>query len=221
MKRIISYLPVLVVLFLLAMNNVYGEVSFGLKGGISVMNMVGEESSGENNESITGFSFGVFLTSETQEGFAFQPELLLVSKGTKADYSPYFIAVEKDRITYLEIPLLTKYIIPAGGGIGISLFAGGSLGLLLGATYELTGIDAYYIADLLGISTTGTYEDLGVDMNSIEFSLVFGFDVGFELPQGMLIIDLRYDLGLTSAYDTNLTDSVKNRGIIIMAGYSF
>ena len=200
----------------------FGDIiaEYGLKGGLSIMKI--KSSDTQDSDSIVKPCFGAYLTVNYENGFAIQPELLLLMKGGKTDYSTYgILAVEEDVYTYLEVPVLAKYRLNSNDNIGLSIFAGPSIGMLLGTHYKLTGYDADYLAYLLGINTEGTAKDLGIDTNTFEFSLQFGTGMDFEIRSGTLTVDARYCIGLTNVIDTNPEVGNKNNGFIIMAGYTF
>ena len=91
----------------------------------------------EDAEMQLGFAVGGFVTYSINEIFAIQPELLYTMKGAKGTCEWDGLCEEwKDKLTYLEIPVLAKFTIPTEGKIAPNLFIGPALGILLSAKYE-------------------------------------------------------------------------------------
>jgi len=224
-RRTIGVIAIFIIVFV-GSSIAFADINYGIKGGISIMKISASTSSGNSatisSESLVGFVGGIYGYSNIANNSIIQGELLYVTKGSKTDYSSLGIdTIENDRIMYLEIPILIKYIFVKSSNYNISLYAGPSLSLFLNMVYQLTGTDADYLASTLGVPTNGTYKDLGLEMHNFDFNLCFGFDAGYELSRGKLKIDLRYDLGLTDIYKSDTDITYTNRGFLIMAGYEF
>jgi len=221
MKRSIITITLMVIILIVISSYSFADAKtdYGLKGGISIMKI--KSSDTEDSDSIVEPCFGVYLSVNYDNGFAIQPELLLTMKGGKTDYSPYYLAIEDDVYTYMELPILAKYNVDVSDSIKFSIFAGPSAGILLGTHYKLTGYDADYLAGQLGVTTEGSAEDLGINTNSFEFSLQFGLGMIYKLMAGAINFDVRYCVGLTNVIKSTLNYDNKNNGLIIMVGYSF
>ena len=222
MKTNILKIALTVIIIIMISSYSFADINtnYGLKSGISIMKI--KSSDTKDSDSIVKPCFGVYLSINYEGGFAIQPELLLTMKGGKTDYSSYgIIAIEEDVYTYLELPLLAKYNINAGNSVRFSVFAGPSIGMLLGTHYKLTGLDADYLAGLLGVSTEGSAKDLGINTNPFEFSLQFGIGTSYKLMTGEINLDVRYCIGLTNVIKSTLDYDNKNSGMVVMIGYTF
>ena len=195
------------------------DISWGVKAGASIANIHGDDWG--DSDSLIGLVGGLFVQVPVVEGFSVQPELLLSMKGSKADYRPFYLATEKDSLVYLEAPVLAKGTFPAGDRVGVSLFGGPSFGLLVSATYKLTGPEADLLAADLGIPTEGNLEDVGAEMADFELGLVLGGGLEYRLARGSLVFDLRYTLGLTNVMDMQPAIDAKNGVFAVMTGYTF
>jgi len=141
----------------------------------------------------TGFTLGGFF-NYTMGNILLQPEILFSQKGYEFNTS---FSNQTVNITYLEIPVLAKISLPFSG-LNPSLLIGPALGIKLSATLERNGQSS----DLEGLK-------------SMDLGIIFGIDG--KLGNLPMILDIRYNLGLTSIVDGG---SLKNRVFSIMIGYT-
>lgn len=119
MKKILT----LAAFTVLGFNSVQAQkVNFGLKGGINIANVIGDNSS--NFDAVTAFHFGAMAEIPLTEKFSFQPEVLFSGQGT---------SINKDiaELNYINVPLMAKYYVTKG----FSLEAGPQIGFLAKAKY--------------------------------------------------------------------------------------
>ena len=119
---------------------------------------------------------------------------------------------KKWKLDYIEIPVLLKLSFPTEGAINPSIFADPAL--------------SFAVSSNLGLEMMGVSEDfdIGSLVSSTEFGLVFGGGLDIDLsPSNYVVIDARYELGLSDWTDEPLIDvfTVKNGGIQFMAGIGF
>jgi hypothetical protein len=175
--------------------------SLGLKAGI---NMSGFDD--EKSKSLLGFVGGAFLTYGLTDWLTIQPELLLSGKGgTLVDEAQGYNPVEFNfRLTYVEIPLLTKLHVVRSSQFRPSAIVGPFV--------------SYYTQNL----------------RQIDFGVVFGAAFSLEFEASSLIFDVRYTLGLRKVASilTTLTDvlgnvvyqnnrEVKTKALSVTLGYAF
>lgn len=181
-----------------------GVSNYGVKVGMNLATAIGDDTDidGADKGFRTGMAFGGFVTYSINDEFAVQPELLYSMKG--ATYE----AKEGDgeitnKLDYLQIPILAKYQVQ-----NFNFFAGPALAFNLTAESE--------------VEVNGNSEDIDWDdVAAMEFGLIFGAGVDFPLTKGAITIDARYDLGLTSADDSDAEADIKNGVISVLLGYSF
>jgi len=195
-----------------------GVMVKGVKFGANFSNFHGEAVNppddtdgdfGWNNK--IGFCAGGFLTLKAGEILAFQPEVLITTKGAQDEeefQGQKFSA--KITLTYLEIPLLAKIIVPAQGSVKPNLFVGPALALKLNGKSKVT------------TPTLSREEDVE-NLKSSEFSLVAGAGLDFALPGGgiFLMLEGRYVLGLTSIDDSAAEADIKNKAFSFLLGVGF
>lgn len=190
-----------------------GITGKGVKLGMNLSTFTGDDADleGVDKKMRIGFAIGGFITYEINEMFALQPELYYSTQGAKYE------ADEVDgalifRYNYIQVPILAKFNLSMESNIKPHIFLGPSLGLNLSAKYEYTD-ELGDAAEAMGIDKKGDVEDV----KSTDFGLVFGGGI----TVGPAVIDIRYNLGLTTVDDSVNEDDFKNSTISIMVGYSF
>ncbi len=237
----------LVTMFTLSSTSVYaqGLTGIGLKAGLNLANAYGDEVEpvlafaaltgfGMSDEEAAalaydidvstkmriGAAFGAFLEFSINDKFAIQPELLYTMKGVKGEFegedpdSGETVKVKGTiKLSYLEIPVLVRLSIPTEGKIKPSFLIGPALAFEISAEQE-------------GEAKGETIDESGsedTDVKGVDFGLVFGAGVAYELEKGKLMFDARYTLGLTSVPDIEGAGDInaKNSVISITVGYCF
>ncbi len=225
------------------------KISLGVKGGLNLTMPGGDELSGRLEDvgwaledydtttedfisfnaielskmsSMTAFLFGGFVNIQINDNFALQPELLYIRKGAQQDLEVNttilgFVPTDlsgtlKWKLDYIEIPLLLKVMIPTEGALKPSFFAGPAI--------------SFVVSSNLGLELVGVSEDVDIGslVKSTDFGLVFGGCLDIDLsPKNFIVIDARYELGLTDWTDEPILDLVtlKNGGVQFMAGIGF
>lgn len=213
------------------------DVSFGVRGGLTLYSVETDISGGffnvsETSDTKIGFAFGVFAEIPFTNIFSFQPELLFVQKGgsddgdffADDDFFDEDLEDEGGKLTlnYLDIPLLARANIPLQAEFTPYVVAGPSIGYLLSAS--VNDIDDDEVKELF---------------KSLNFSFIIGAGAEF----GNLFFDLRYDIGSSNILDDSFLEdelngdddfgdffddflsgidfSQKTSGIILSAGYRF
>jgi len=204
------------ILVLFAAGSVSASVlDFGIKGGVNIANIHGEDS-GDEGDWKTGFAGGIFLDWGITPLFGIQPELLYIQDGSKA----YFL--EGDwylKFNYLQVPVLAMVDLPVGGPLIPVLYAGPYVSLLIDSKMTV-------VAD--GSSMTVGLKDYTM---SYDTGFVFGAALDFSLGPGKMTIEGRYNLGMKEIDDgiaagifdipdVEKTD-MKNESWMIMVGYAF
>lgn len=199
----------------LAGNATAGVLGFGIKGGINIANIYGDDSDGES-EWKNGFAGGVFFDWGITSLFAIQPEILYVQDGAKEN----FLDVDWNlKFNYIQVPVLAKVDLPVGGSLIPVLYAGPYVSLLLDS--KLTVEDE-------GNSVTVGLKDY---TRSYDAGLVFGAALDFSAGPGKMTIEGRYTLGMTEIDDgigtgiVGLEDiektDMKNKSWMVMLGFQF
>ena len=185
------------------------QTTIGVKGGINVADVsTNVVDVSDLVDSKTGFVGGGFVTLGLGSLFAVQPELLYSQKGFKAEEGGQSARLNTN---YLEIPVLLK--------------AQFKLAMLRPAVYAgpVVSFETTCNLDVLGVTSDCDDDDEGFDQRKkTDWGAVFGANLDFFLGPLTLILDGRYQLGLTNlADDPEGNDEVKTRVWQFMAGVGF
>lgn len=174
------------------------QFSVGLKGGPNFSKLDVNSSPVDNYKNRAGFHGGAFMLIKISK-IGIQPEVLFSKQGSNFSFngSDY-----KSNFDYINIPVMLKLYTVAG----INLQLGPQIGFLANA-----GGDA--------INSDGTPRESTKDLyKKSDLSAAFG--VGWDLPFG-LMIEGRYNLGLSKIQDNPDMDATKNQVIQVSLGYKF
>jgi outer membrane protein W len=195
-----------------------GSLSFGLKGGLDMFNITSVPEDWDAEKSFRyAAAGGIFMNYAFSPALSLQPELLLVMKGANGSAGEYDIAA---KYNYVEMPVLLKYAFRTGEKIRPSVFAGPAASFNVTSDFEIKAS---------GNSVTADFSDAS---NKFDFGLVAGTGLDFDLKQGTLSLDLRYQMGLVKlikggtvsvmGIDQEIAEEdARTYGIVMMLGYSF
>ncbi len=210
MKKSVIILLLLICIFTL---NAEMYMSFGLKGGISLNHMWGDDwdnqvtfNTGDNTFRL-GFSVGGFVSVNISNSIALQPEVYLSLIGGGYDYTEAGSTIENtQRLWVLEIPILLKLTMPAGNFRG-AVFAGGNIMIKM---FDYTQID-------------DDQEDVISDQQFERpyFGLVGGIEMDIPMNDKMyFIVDVRYCLMLSDIFAETMATGpeMKSNSLKFMVG---
>ena len=151
----------------------------GVRGGMNVANLTGEDV--YNNSSSIGAIGGGFARFRLSDMFSVVPELLYSMKGAEFE-SEGIEAEQKFRI--LEIPVHIRAAWRRESKLEPSVFVGPALGILLDNKI-----------------TDGAEIDLDHGSKGADFGVVVGAGLDYKVGAGVVLLDVRYERGLTSWSD--------------------
>jgi hypothetical protein len=174
------------------------KVTFGIKGGLNHSNLT-SSSSIFTNKAYQAYHLGFFVEIRLNSGFSIQPELLYSEQGAKSsvqlrsgiEFDPNFVnetSTFTNKINYINAPIMAKFDVTKVFNIAV----GPQLGYFLNAKNENGEIRS--------------------DFNQFDL----GLNMGVGLTFNKVIIDLRYNIGLSDG----LFDE-KNRVFQLSLGYKF
>lgn len=176
--------------------------SFGVKGGLNFSSIDVDDLDASAR---TGYAAGVFVNL-VLPGMNLQGEVLYTVKGfEQASVQGLHAFDYRERL--IEIPVLMKFALPLPM-LSPSFYAGPAV------SFPLKG----------EVKGRGDWVEIDQDAEGMVWSVVFGVDV--TLMQS-LVLDLRYDWGLSSIRETDFGDvaefdeDLKDRTISAMVGYRF
>jgi len=227
MKQIlISIMVVLIIAFAISYTSAQGIVAKGLKGGLNLANVIGDDADDTNFR--FGFAIGGFITYSLNEQLAIQPEIFYSSKGRKSEnkesesYQIYRYTMYNKASTslnYLEIPVLGVFSLNQN----IRMFAGPYLDFYLnGASHDDYTEKVEYLDPYTNEWITDD-EESDSDSDDIESDAVnspgFGLILGAEFITGQISFGARYSIGLSNIPDDN-DYKFKHQVIQFLVGFS-
>lgn len=195
-------LATVIALLSLPARPLHAQGSYGLKGGLAISTFGGRDASGV--KSLTRFGGGVFLEGRLAPYFGLEGDALYVRKGARETVQ----GLTADfKVSYIEIPLLAKAIIPTASGVEPALFAG-----------------PYVVAAKLrcGIESSEWGLDCAPTVKSWEYGATMGGSLTFPMGDKVRgLVDVRYDLSLTTLVDDpSKPADLRNRTLMLFAGFS-
>ncbi len=191
----------------------FSGIKFGVKGGFSLADLTFKpEITNSPFTNKAGAVGGISLNVGLCSFFSLQPEVLYVQKGTKGSDTVEGVEITgKYEVDYIEVPLLLNFSFAKEGSSFVpSVYAGPYAGLNARAKMKMSSGGESYSAD---------FKDYVKDT---DFGLTFGIGLGKKIGSGKLVLDVRYDLGLTNiGEDMQEGQSVKNKSWLFMLGYYF
>lgn len=197
-------------LFLLLSIIAFAQPKIGLKAGLNIANVGGDDADqiieGQTLDSKTGFCAGAFFMYQFSPLFSVQPEVYYTMKGAtyKEGGAEYTLT-----LNYFEVPILLKIVIPVqGSNINPAIFAGPFIAFNSTAKQK--------------IEFNGqTQEEDIEDVKSTEFGAQFGGGISFGVGNNEVGVDIRYILGLTTADDSSDPYDIKNNVLNFNAYFAF
>jgi hypothetical protein len=185
------------------------NIDWGIKGGFSLAR---EKWSDETtaSDNLTKPVFGAFLAFNLNKSFAIQPEVYYLTQGAIWQNESEPVTTKwVGTYNYLHIPVLAKVRFMTDKKLSPIIFAGPALGFLLSAR------ERYYVGGVLDYS-----KSIKMYFKKTNFSVVFGGGVEYKLDKLLLVLDIRYDLGLANINALG-TDTLKTRALMFMVGVGF
>lgn len=191
---------ILLFIIIFFMFNSFGQSFYGIKGGLTL----GKINTGlDIPESVerkyrNGFVFGGFMILDINDSLQIQTELLYTLKGEYFENDAYD---EEVNITAIEVPVLIKYRIIQN----MAIYGGASFNYLLSSEYDRN--DFSEPIDLLD--------------NNLMKNTGYGVSFGAQVLITKILIDIRYDLGISDYDDGFWNEEIKLNTIYLTAGYLF
>lgn len=220
-SRLTGLLALAVLIFSLSAAPVFAQeeespIRFGVKLGMNISDFSGDddiEGWGELLDWKAGFCGGVFMAYAVNDWFSLQPELLYSMKGMKMGLGILGLSMTWS-LDYIEIPVLAVFEIPLESSLRPYALAGPAVG--------------FKVRSKMSASALGEEEtfDLGEYTNTVDFSLVVGAGINFDIAGRALTFDFRWIPGLTGVFkdDVPWTDeppNMRNDTFSFLLGYVF
>jgi len=185
----------------------------GIKLGISSSNidMSGNDALSIDWKSISGFAIGVFVNIDMNESVALQPEIYYSKKGARYEESIFgTIYREEFRGDVFEIPILFKLRFPINEYLKPGVFFGPYMSFITNTK--------------LRYGWGGQYDEEDYEkIKDSDFGLALGGGFDYEFREGMITLDIRYNIGITDVYEADPGEDieVKSNALVVMIGFGF
>ena len=185
--------------------------TIGFKLGAS-MSKFSADGTTDTYDFMTSFAGGGFV----RFGFGrlgIQPEILSVTKGAEIDGGGTGGEDASYKIEYVEVPVLLHLPLTYGASFAPYVMGGPAFAFEIGCEESLGGTETD-CDDVAG--------GLLSQRKSIDIGLSAGGGLAFAMGPGAVLVEGRYTWGLTNLNDSEAADpiEVKNRSILLLAGYS-
>ena len=179
------------------------NVSFGIKGGGNLSNIIKTGDNDFKTEYKPGLHAGLTMEIGLGKAFAFAPELMFSQKGYKANR---FGGTLTQTTNWIEIPVLAKF----QAGPGVNIFLGPQVSFLTQTTNKFEGA--------FGSVQRTTIEN---DSDRFRKSIAGGvIGAGFDITP-KIGISARYALDFQKNNENGTTETPEFRNQVIQAGLGF
>ena len=175
----------------------------GIIGGYNMASFWGDDA--EDVDSRSGFDIGGLIQIPMGDMITIQPEVHYSQRGASADEGAFEVEYELD---YIHVPILFKAGLPLAEGFDFDFQFGPSLAFNMGC--QLSSGDEE--ADC---------EEAEIEVKGFDYGIIAGGSLAWAAGPGDLLVDVRYDLGLTSIIDQEDAPDVKNSALQFLVGYAF
>jgi hypothetical protein len=244
MNKMHSIVPAGIIVAVFAAGSWAFDLSAGVRGGLGIANFKGGgvDVTGVvpfDNKSLLGVTGGLALNANFSDIIGAEIDILYCQKGSKAEGSNSetyydFIsgtsgivetkAERKYTLTYVDVPVLVKFLVPLEAPVKPAFFMGPSFNLMLKSErsehIDSTYYDSLHVFDRQVV--LDSIEDRKGSTKPLQIGLTVGASAETALGPGAVVFDIRYSFGLADIYkkDSNLA-SLLNSHLVIMAGYNY
>jgi hypothetical protein len=199
--------PLVLILGLGMTSSAEGQVAIGAKGGINIADVAIEaDGADEPTNSRTGVLAAGVVAYTVHPWLSFQLEGRYSQQGAVQPQGDGIDALL--RLSYAEVPLTAKLLLPTGGIVRPYLYAGGFASFEVACSLMAVG---------MGVSL-----DIGCDeaqdRGKSDYGVIFGAGSDFAVGPGAVTLDVEYAVGLRDISD-NLPGTAYHRVLSIAAGF--
>jgi opacity protein-like surface antigen len=183
-------------------------IGFKLGASMSKFSIDGET---EGFDYTTGLAGGGFIRFDFGR-LGIQPEILTITKGAEVDGGAG-VDDSAIKIEYVAIPVLIHFPLTYGSSFAPYIFGGPEVAFDIGCEASIGEGDETDCDD-------DAFGDGPFERKSTDFGLTGGGGLAFAMGPGALLVEGRYTWGLTNIDDNQDPVEIKNRSILLLAGYS-
>ena len=178
----------------------------GIIGGYNMASLDGDGV--EDADSRSGFDIGGLVQIPMGEMITIQPEVHYSQRGASFEDEGVGSEIALD---YIHVPVLLRAGLPLAEGFDFDFIVGPSFAFEMGCEIEPEEGDSVECEDVPGLETKST-----------SIGIIGGGSFSWAAGPGDVLVDVRYDWGLTSISDAEDDDAdVKNTALQFLIGYAF
>ena len=175
----------------------------GIIGGYNMASLEGDDV--EDVDSRSGFDIGGLIQIPMGDMITIQPEVHYSQRGASAEEDGEGFEYALD---YIHVPVLLKAGLPLAEGFDFDFLVGPSFAFNMGCELQPEEGDNVEC------------EDAGLEVKGMDFGIIGGGSFAWAAGPGDLLVDVRYDWGMTNIIDEDDVD-VKNTALQFLVGYAF
>lgn len=185
------------------------QISVGTRQGITFSTLSRTGDIYDNDNIVTSYTGGIFMTVPVKGSFSFAPEVNYIRKGRSNETNTNSAVELSTHYDYIQVPLLARYNSALSNNDKYNIFfhAGPYAAYLLKSQSKPAGSNEW-------INDPGESDDKYPD-----FGIVAGGGVTVPINKIKLQFDLRYDMGLSKL--NNQPDDYRTKAISLAAGILF
>ena len=190
----------------------------------------------EGTFDLSTYKIGFFYSVDLGDNFSFQPEFYFSHHGTRTYRSgmenyyfntesselyvyPPFPLVSRQKLSYIEVPLLLKYTVPFRGDLKPVLYIGGYVALRVSKKFEF---DYMYDSESALYSETYGWRHIDIQYKQTDRGGILGVGLEHGMGKTRMHIDFRVNIGFVNVYEWNINlDEKQNRSMSLLVGLSF
>jgi len=216
--RIPALLPLMVLLVVHLLPHP-AEAQFAIRGGVNLVDLFGDDV--EASDSRPRLAGGVGFDLIGLGPLTLAPEIYYAQKGAE-NFQSRLVAGEPAEISlsYVEVPVLLRFAIPAGDSRFQPYLAGGPVfGWQLDCEVQASSTGAREDCGQL----LGGEQQLEETLRNFEQGVMLGGGVAFEAIRGLgaITLDARYARGLSRLSESPDGPEIQNRALSLLLGYRF
>lgn len=170
----------------------------GIIGGYNMASFWGDDA--EDVDSRSGFDVGGLIQVPMGDMITIQPEVHYSQRG--ATVGDTEIALD-----YIHVPLLFKAGLPLAEGMDFDFLVGPSFGFNMSCSMSVDDADDVDCPD--------------DTVKGFDYGIIAGGSIAWAAGPGDILVDVRYDLGLTAIGDEEDAADLKNSALQFLVGYAF
>lgn len=176
----------------------------GIIGGYNMATLWGDDADAAGADSRSGFDIGGLVQLPMGDMITIQPEVHYTQKGASFEAG----GVESElALDYIQVPILFKAGLPLAEGFDFDFQFGPSLGFNISCSQSIDDGEDVDCAD--------------DTVKGFDYGIIAGGSFAWAAGAGDVLVDIRYDLGLTAIGDEEDAADMKNSALQFLLGYAF